>query len=134
MYGSMEESPPAEAPALGPAELKAVRKLLATNGDDAQSAGLSHEPHKITPGFGMNGANAAYFFALCAAVPPGRDCRRQLLRALRSRELRVRIYLRRSILHSGFRLYVRRFILWQHVLRADGRMGRHIRQDEKVGE
>ena len=25
MYGSMEESPPAEAPALGPAELKAVR-------------------------------------------------------------------------------------------------------------
>ena len=42
MYGSMEESTPAsEAPALGPAELKAVRKLLATNGDDARSAGLS---------------------------------------------------------------------------------------------
>ena len=43
MYGSMEQSTPAEAPALGPAELKAVRKLLATNGDDARSAGLSHE-------------------------------------------------------------------------------------------
>ena len=43
MYGSMEESTPAAAPALGPAELKAVRKLLATNGDDARSTGLSHE-------------------------------------------------------------------------------------------
>ena len=43
MYGSMEQSTPAEAPALGPAELKAVRKLLATNGDDARSTGLSHE-------------------------------------------------------------------------------------------
>ena len=35
-YGAMEESPPAAAPALGPAELKAVRKLLSatssTNG------------------------------------------------------------------------------------------------------
>jgi len=41
MYGAMEESTPAEAPALGPAELKAVRKLLATNGDDARSTGLS---------------------------------------------------------------------------------------------
>ena len=30
MYGSMEESTPAAAPALGPAELKAVRKLLST--------------------------------------------------------------------------------------------------------
>ena len=43
MYGSMEQSTPAEAPALGPAELKAVRKLLATNGDDTRSTGLSHE-------------------------------------------------------------------------------------------
>ena len=32
MYGAMEESTPAaEAPALGPAELKAVRKLLSTS-------------------------------------------------------------------------------------------------------
>ena len=30
MYGAMEESTPAAAPALGPAELKAVRKLLST--------------------------------------------------------------------------------------------------------
>ena len=44
MYGSMEESPPAAAPALGPEEVKFVRKLMATNGDDAQSAGLSDEP------------------------------------------------------------------------------------------
>ena len=43
MYGSMEESPPAAAPALGPEEVKFVRKLMATNGDDARSAGLSHE-------------------------------------------------------------------------------------------
>ena len=43
MYGSMEQSTPAEAPALGPAELKAVRKLLATNGDDTRSTGLSHD-------------------------------------------------------------------------------------------
>ena len=43
MYGSMEESTPAAAPALGPEEIKFVRKLMATNGDDARSAGLSHE-------------------------------------------------------------------------------------------
>ena len=30
MYGAMEESPPSAAPALGPEELKAVRKLLST--------------------------------------------------------------------------------------------------------
>ena len=44
MYGSMEQSTPAAAPsALGPEEVKFVRKLMATNGDDARSAGLSHE-------------------------------------------------------------------------------------------
>ena len=48
MYGSMEESPPAAAPALGPEEVKFVRKLMATNGDDARSAGLSHESHART--------------------------------------------------------------------------------------
>ena len=37
MYGSMEQSTPAAAPALGPEEVKFVRKLMATNGDDAQS-------------------------------------------------------------------------------------------------
>ena len=44
MYGSMEESTPAaEAPALGPAEVKFVRKLMATStGDDARPAGLLH--------------------------------------------------------------------------------------------
>ena len=31
MYGAMEESTPVEAPALAPAELKAVRKLLSTS-------------------------------------------------------------------------------------------------------
>ena len=54
MYGSMEESTPAaEAPALGPAELKAVRKLLsatskATTGDDDRPAGLLHEPQELS--------------------------------------------------------------------------------------
>ena len=43
MYGSMEQSTAAAAPALGPEEVKFVRKLMATNGDDARSAGLSHE-------------------------------------------------------------------------------------------
>ena len=37
MYGSMEQSTTAAAPALGPEEVKFVRKLMATNGDDAQS-------------------------------------------------------------------------------------------------
>ena len=36
MYGSMEQSTPAAAPALGPEEVKFVRKLMATNGDDAR--------------------------------------------------------------------------------------------------
>ena len=31
MYGAMEESTPAAAPALGPEELKAVRELLSTS-------------------------------------------------------------------------------------------------------
>ena len=50
MYGSMEESPPAAAPALAPAEIKAVRKLLSTtsstNGgsDVTGQPGLLHEP------------------------------------------------------------------------------------------
>ena len=54
MYGSMEESTPAaEAPALGPAELKAVRELLSatsktTTGDDARPAGLLHEPQELS--------------------------------------------------------------------------------------
>ena len=55
MYGSMEESPPAaEAPALGPAELKAVRKLLSatssTNGgsDVTDQPGLLHEPRELS--------------------------------------------------------------------------------------
>jgi len=54
MYGSMEESPPAaEAPALGPAELKAVRKLLSatssTNGSDVtDQPGLLHEPQELS--------------------------------------------------------------------------------------
>ena len=53
MYGSMEESPPAEAPALGPAELKAVRELLSATsktatGDDARPAGLLHEPQELS--------------------------------------------------------------------------------------
>ena len=43
MYGSMEQSTAAAAPALGPEEVKFVRKLMATNGDDTRSAGLSHE-------------------------------------------------------------------------------------------
>ena len=44
MYGSLEESTPAAAPALGPAEIKFVRKMMATStGDDARPAGLSHE-------------------------------------------------------------------------------------------
>ena len=38
MYGSMEESPPAAAPALGPAELKAVRKLLSTTSSSIGSS------------------------------------------------------------------------------------------------
>ena len=44
MYSSREEqSPPAEAPALGPAELKST-----TNGEDARPAGLLHEPHELS--------------------------------------------------------------------------------------
>ena len=43
MYGSMEQSTVAAAPALGPEEVKFVRKLMATNGDDARSTGLSNE-------------------------------------------------------------------------------------------
>ena len=50
MYGSMEESTPAaEAPALGPAEVKFVRKLMATStGDDDRPAGLLHEPQELS--------------------------------------------------------------------------------------
>ena len=53
MYGSMEESTPAaEAPALGPAEIKFVRKLMATSkpttGDDERPAGLLHEPQELS--------------------------------------------------------------------------------------
>ena len=55
MYGSMEESPPAaEAPALGPAELKAVRKLLSTTSssiggsDVTDQPGLLHEPQELS--------------------------------------------------------------------------------------
>ena len=50
----MEESPPAEAPALGPAELKAVRKLLlttsSTNGGSnvTDQPGLLHEPQELS--------------------------------------------------------------------------------------
>ena len=40
---SEEKSPPAEAPAPGPAERK-----LTTNGDDARPAGLLHEPHELS--------------------------------------------------------------------------------------
>ena len=44
MYSSREEkSPPAEAPAPGPAERKST-----TNGDDARPAGLLHEPHELS--------------------------------------------------------------------------------------
>ena len=49
MYGAMEESTPAAAPALGPEELKAVRELLSTTtGDDARPAGLLHEPQELS--------------------------------------------------------------------------------------
>ena len=50
MYGSMEESTPAaEAPALGPAEIKFVKKLMATStGDDARPAGVLHEPQELS--------------------------------------------------------------------------------------
>ena len=54
MYGSMEESTPSAAPALGPAELKAVRKLLSTtsssNGrsDVTDQPGLLHEPQELS--------------------------------------------------------------------------------------
>ena len=53
-YGAMEESPPAAAPALAPAEIKAVRKLLsatsATNGgsDVTDQPGLLHEPQELS--------------------------------------------------------------------------------------
>lgn len=53
MYGSMEERP-AAAPALGPAEIKAVRKLLSTaastNGgsDVTDQPGLLHEPQELS--------------------------------------------------------------------------------------
>ena len=40
---SEEKSPPAEAPAPGPAERKST-----TNGDDARPAGLLHEPHELS--------------------------------------------------------------------------------------
>ena len=40
---SEEKSPPAEAPATGPAERKST-----TNGDDARPAGLLHEPHELS--------------------------------------------------------------------------------------
>ena len=40
---SEEKSPPAEAPAPGPAELKST-----TNGDNARPAGLLHEPHELS--------------------------------------------------------------------------------------
>ena len=44
MYSSREEkSPPAEAPAPGPAERKST-----TNGEDARPAGLLHEPHELS--------------------------------------------------------------------------------------
>ena len=44
MYSSREEqSPPAEAPAPGPAELKSTM-----NGEDARPAGLLHEPHELS--------------------------------------------------------------------------------------
>ena len=76
MYGAMEESTPAEAPALGPAELKAVRKLLATNGDDARSTGLSQASL-------CNDVSAAAARELrCGKhrrMPRGRRCRRRLL-------------------------------------------------------
>ena len=43
MYSSREEkSPPAEAPAPGPAERKSM------TGDDARPAGLLHEPHELS--------------------------------------------------------------------------------------
>ena len=54
MYGSMEESPPAAAPALGPAELKAVRKLLSTTSSTiggsgvTDQPGLLHEPQELS--------------------------------------------------------------------------------------
>ena len=53
-YGAMEESLPAAAPALGPAEIKAVRKLLSTtpstNGgsDVTGQPGLLHEPQELS--------------------------------------------------------------------------------------
>ena len=52
-YGAMEESPPAAAPALGPAELKAVRKLLSTSSsiggsDVTDQPGLLHEPQELS--------------------------------------------------------------------------------------
>ena len=53
MYGSMEESP-AAAPALAPAELKAVRKLLSTTSssiggsDVTDQPGLLHEPQELS--------------------------------------------------------------------------------------
>jgi len=49
MYGSMEESSPATAPALGPAEIKFVRKLMATSTDDTRPAGVLHEPLTARP-------------------------------------------------------------------------------------
>ena len=43
---SEEKSPPAEAPAPGPAE--AAERKSTTNGDDARPAGLLHEPHELS--------------------------------------------------------------------------------------
>ena len=50
MYGSLEESTPAAAPALGPAELKAVRKLLSANGgtDVTDQPSVLHEPQELS--------------------------------------------------------------------------------------
>ena len=48
MYGSLEESTPAAAPALGPAEIKFVRKLMATSTDDTRPAGVLHEPQELS--------------------------------------------------------------------------------------
>ena len=123
MYGSMEESSPPAAPALGPAELKAVRKLLSANGgtDVTDQPGLLHEPQELStstlakleaasdevelqasvwdaslflfnPVAGRSASVFAFFLLVVNVFMQGSF-------AFYLRELRGRIYLRRSV-HS----------------------------------
>ena len=130
MYGSMEESP-AAAPALAPAELKAVRKLLSTTSSSIGGSDVKDD--------GSGEVTAARAHELRGGehgrLPHEGWCRQPMLRFSMWRGgLRARIYLRRSVqirfgddLVDVSRLppFLRRAtFLWQHVLRAVGRMGR----------